>query len=420
MIRLALKNIWARKKRCGWLLAELVVVSVILWHLMDPLVVQTYVNCLPDGFDEENLYLASLSEYEPSSSRYQEEATKKEVRSENLWRIRERVSHYPGVESATFQIGHSGPGSISLITSGYSVSDSISDSIYLQHEVYFVPKSDYFTTFRYKTAGGPSVRQMDQMLVPYGKIIFTENAYPDGPSFGRKSTWPNNEEKECVASLLPVKIQMFLPPQQVKFSPSQPNDVTAIIFRLREGIEPSRFFSDFQAWANRELQLGNFFVSKITDYHSYTKNTTRGTDYDYRVNALLTGFFLFCVFFGVSGTFWMHTRNRREEIGIMKSFGATSGRMLRLFLLEGGLLTTVAVALGLLVYLQYALQAGLYSIDTKACGPLADYWFDSFTVHFLVVSAGVWLLMLLITFFGIYVPVRTISRITPTEALHEE
>ena len=61
MIRLALKNIWARKKRSGWLLAELVAVAVILCHLMDPLIVQTYVNCLPDGYEMDNLYRISFS-----------------------------------------------------------------------------------------------------------------------------------------------------------------------------------------------------------------------------------------------------------------------------------------------------------------------------------------------------------------------
>ena len=105
MIRLALKNLWARKRRNGWLMAELIVVSVILWHFADPVTVQTYVNMLPDGFDSENLYRISIQEYDPSSYRYREEAAENETRQENMWRIRDRVRNYPGVESATFQIG---------------------------------------------------------------------------------------------------------------------------------------------------------------------------------------------------------------------------------------------------------------------------------------------------------------------------
>ena len=103
MIRLALKNIWARKKRSGWLLAELVAVAIILCHLMDPLIVQTYVNSLPDGYDPENLYRVAIKEYEPVSIRFDKDAAEDEVRENNMWHIRDRVARYPGVESATFQ-----------------------------------------------------------------------------------------------------------------------------------------------------------------------------------------------------------------------------------------------------------------------------------------------------------------------------
>ena len=70
MIRLALKNLWARKRRNAWLMAELIVVSIVLWHFADPVTVQTYVNMLPDGFTSENLYRISIQEYDPSSYRY--------------------------------------------------------------------------------------------------------------------------------------------------------------------------------------------------------------------------------------------------------------------------------------------------------------------------------------------------------------
>ena len=144
MIRLALKNLWARKRRNGWLMAELIVVSLILWHFADPVTVQTYVNMLPDGFTSENLYRISIQEYDPSSYRYREEAAESETRQENMWRIRDRVRNYPGVESATFQIGGGGPGGRSYSATSSQVTEDI--SVY-HIQVDFVPKSDYFTTF---------------------------------------------------------------------------------------------------------------------------------------------------------------------------------------------------------------------------------------------------------------------------------
>lgn len=203
MIRLALKNLWARKRRNGWLMAELIVVSVILWHFADPVTVQTYVNMLPDGFDSENLYRISIQEYDPSSYRYREEAAESETRQENMWRIRDRVRNYPGVESATFQIGGGGPGGRSYTATSIQVTEDISMS---HIQVDFVPKSDYFTTFRYQTAGGPSTEQMDRMTLENGELIMTENILPDAPSFGYRYKNALGDEFKIVASVRPVKI----------------------------------------------------------------------------------------------------------------------------------------------------------------------------------------------------------------------
>lgn len=417
MIRLALKNLWARKRRNGWLMAELIVVSVILWHFADPVTVQTYVNMLPDGFDSENLYRISIQEYDPSSYRYREEAAESETRQENMWRIRDRVRNYPGVESATFQIGGGGPGGRSYSATSIQVTEDISVS---HMEVYFVPKSDYFTTFRYQTAGGPSTEQMDRMTLENGELIMTENILPDVPSFGHRYKNALGDEFKIVASVRPVKIHLNKPPQQVRFVKSGVQDVDAIIFRLHDDVDPDAFLTDFREWALRELQLGNYFVVQIESYDHYISQGYFSNTYDYEVQLLLGSFFLFCIFFGVSGSFWMQTRARREEIGILKSFGATSGKMVRLFLIEGLILTTVSVFLGAVIYLQYALHTGLYQPENTCYSPFVHYWYESFKLHYLIVSAVVWLLMVLIVSFGIYVPVRGISRIAPTEALHEE
>lgn len=417
MIRLALKNLWARKRRNGWLMAELIVVSVILWHFADPVTVQTYVNMLPDGFDSENLYRISIQEYDPSSYRYREEAAESETRQENMWRIRDRVRNYPGVESATFQIGGGGPGGRSYSATSIQVTEDISVS---HMEVYFVPKSDYFTTFRYQTAGGPSTEQMDRMTLENGELIMTENILPDVPSFGHRYKNALGDEFKIVASVRPVKIHLNKPPQQVRFVKSGVQDAEAIIFRLHDDVDPDAFLTDFREWALRELQLGNYFVVQIESYDHYISQGYFSNTYDYEVQLLLGSFFLFCIFFGVSGSFWMQTRVRREEIGILKSFGATSGKMVRLFLIEGLILTTVSVFLGAVIYLQYALHTGLYQPENTCYSPFVHYWYESFKLHYLIVSAVVWLLMVLIVSFGIYVPVRGISRIAPTEALHEE
>lgn len=418
MIRLALKNIWARKKRSGWLLAELVAVAIILCHLMDPLIVQTYVNSLPDGYDPENLYRVAIKEYEPVSIRYDKDVAEDEVREKNMWYIRDRVARYPGVESATFQVGNTTPGSLSYSVSAVWLTDSLKVSVFC---IGFVPKSDYFTTFRYQTVAGASPQQLDRMELKGREHILTETYMPDGPIFGRTlKDLLGIAEEPVVATLLPIKINMNIPPQQVQFEKRNARDAQAVVFRLRDDIDPDKFLADFREWADKELQQGNYYVSRVDPYQNFVKYSTTYVEQDCLQKMILASFFLFCIFFGVSGTFWMQTRSRCEEIGILKSFGATSGRILRLFLFEGLGLVTVAVLLGCVIYLQYALKSGLYMPQNLCCSPYVHYWFESFKEHFLIVSGVVWLLMMLIVSFGIYVPMRGISRIAPTEALHEE
>ena len=151
MIRLVFKNLWAKRKRNGWLLAELVVVSIILWHFVDPLAVQTYVNYIPDGYEKDNLYRISFSSYPRSSSLYDEEADKYKNRRLNKWRFLNMVRQYPGVESGTFQIDELGPGGSSWEELHCYFKDSVKADFFVIH---YVPQSDYFKTFRFKHAGG--------------------------------------------------------------------------------------------------------------------------------------------------------------------------------------------------------------------------------------------------------------------------
>lgn len=415
MIRLVFKNIWAKRKRNGWLLAELVVVSIILLHFVDPLAVQTYVNYLPDGYEKDNLYRISFSSYPQSSSLYDEEADKYENRRLNKWRFLNMVRQYPGVESGTFLIGGIGPGGSSWICSSCSFKDSVITDLF---QIHYVPQSDYFKTFRFKHAGGLSIAEMDS-LGYQEQPIMTEGALDDGLVLGRSFTNAYDKSRRIIATVQPVKVRPEQVPQQAMFK-QVPLDNSDIIFRIREGIDADEFLSEFRPWALTKLKAGNFFVVDVTTYEDYVKLTRVWPDYDYRINMILMSFFLFCMFFGVSGAFWMQTRSRREEIGIMKSFGATSGKVIRLFLAEGIVLATVAVIVGSLIYLQYAMRKGLFMPEAMNVGLSTHYWYEDFKLHFAVIMGLVWLLTIFVVSIGIYVPARGLSRISATDALHDE
>ena len=118
------------------------------------------------------------------------------------------------------------------------------------------------------------------------------------------------------------------------------------------------------------------------------------------------GFCLNSLCLGVSGTFWMQTRIRREEVGIMKSFGARSVYIIRMLLGEGIVLSTLATLTGCLIYLQYALKEGLYTNMWNEQEILPIYWVNRFPLHFLGVSLIVWIILLIVVSIGIYIPAR--------------
>lgn len=60
MFKLIWKNLWARRRKNGWLLAELILVSIISWVVLDPVIVVTHDRNIPLGYDAERLCLISL------------------------------------------------------------------------------------------------------------------------------------------------------------------------------------------------------------------------------------------------------------------------------------------------------------------------------------------------------------------------
>lgn len=214
-----------------------------------------------------------------------------------------------------------------------------------------------------------------------------------------------------------------MPVATVPVSPN--NSGNSLLVRVRDGVDESDFLPAFTEWARKQLRAGNYYVRGVQTYEDIIEKDMKEVHQHFRVRSILGVFFLFCLFLGVTGTFWMQTRSRREEIGIMKSFGATRNTVMRIFLIEGFVLTTLAVAVACFLYLQYALKEGLYNPLPNSGNNLnilggARFWFEHFQQHFTVISLLTWVLLLVVVCIGIYLPARGICRIPPTDALREE
>ena len=74
MFTLILKTLWARRRRNGWLLAELILVAVLSWIIFDPVIVVTYDRHLPLGYDADRLCMVSVAALQPQASGYDDQA----------------------------------------------------------------------------------------------------------------------------------------------------------------------------------------------------------------------------------------------------------------------------------------------------------------------------------------------------------
>ena len=71
MWKLILKNLWSRRRRNGWLLAELILVAILSWYIFDPVMVVTYERHLPLGYDADRLCMVCFLRRLPGMSHKQ-------------------------------------------------------------------------------------------------------------------------------------------------------------------------------------------------------------------------------------------------------------------------------------------------------------------------------------------------------------
>ena len=135
------------------------------------------------------------------------------------------------------------------------------------------------------------------------------------------------------------------------------------------------------------------------------------------VNIILAVFFLINLALGVTGAFWLQTRSRREEVGIMLSYGAAPGNICRLLMGEAAILASFAWLVGCLIYLQYGLAEGNWYEQGYVVPSL---WINNFWLHYIVVSLIVYIIIIVVVLLGVFIPAYKISRIPPTEALRDE
>ena len=88
---------------------------------------------------------------------------------------------------------------------------------------------------------------------------------------------------------------------------------------------------------------------------------------------------------------------------------------------ESVVLATLAFIIGDILYLQYALKAGFNNGYTNNNAyNVIDTWVTHFGEHFAVISAIVYIIIIICVVVGTWIPAARVSRISTVDSLREE
>lgn len=431
MWKLILKNLWSRRRRNGWLLAELILVAILSWYIFDPVMVVTYERHLPLGYDADRLCMVSVGMLPQEAPGYEPQAADSASLMQTYLNLVDRARQHPDVEQATPVLSFVYPGAMGTGTSSFiAEGDSVAHTALF---IEFLPHTHFFETYGFQSGKGSMSAAQLSDLDNGDYYIMTEDLLEGmfrTHIYRNQRCWKVNGTDTCYTAVKgTVKSCKYLSdkrPVPIVFMPLQNPDILSsldnmrIVVRLKEGVRMERFLHDFRPWMLRQIRIGNLYARELQSYDEI--NAARefsDSTVLYRRSLSIALFFLVNLCLGVIGTFWMQTRTRREEVGVMLSYGATPHRIRLLLLGEGTALTTLATFIGCFIYLQYAFSEGL-NTGSSLMEAVTPSWVDNFGLHFFLVSLMVYVILLLVVWIGIYIPARRISSISPTEALRDE
>lgn len=440
MIKIIFKNLWHRRAQNGWLFAELIIVTILAWEIIDPVAVSISDRNEPLGYDADRLVNLSFISLPENAAEYKAEEADSASNVANSAKIARYLESLPEVESACFAgydpILNSSSNSWEQLQSGNPAVDTLVKNII---SVQYEPDSKFFETMGIESASGsPSPEELSRYNAGRREVIVTEDYarlfWPDENALGKKFVSVSRDGLDTtyttiVGVVKGLRYQSILRSRCLIFNQDRYFDYNtdfdefAYTVRLAPGVDPKQFVADFGPERRSQLSIGNFRLNKIATQQALINNVefTYGVASNRKIKMILCSFFLINLILGTVGCFWLQTRRRVSETGVLRSFGALKSQIVKMLIGESVVLATTAFIIGDLLYLQYALKEGfdLGFVNNMALNVI-DNWVSNFWEHFGIVSLIVYALIIICVIIGTLLPALKLSRINPVDALRDE
>lgn len=414
MSRKLLKQIRNEWTANVWLALELLVVSVVLWFIMDQFYVNYRIATTPLGYDVEHCYKLSFNDVTDKNPSYIPNRTSEEELAD-IKEILNRMQHHPIVEAASIS-NNSHPYNGS--NSGAQVwHDTIMSSGYCIRR-WVTP--DFVRVFRYQGTRGETPEQLAQMLrerkflvsdrlfrhhgvsatdlvgekfcVEDSTVVFELGAALVGPRYYEYNTFDDTEILNMENESWNWGINEFC----IRVKPEMDKDVVETLMGEAESL----------------FHVGNKLLVNVTSFDDIRRAFNQSQKNSVMYMKVGLGFLLLNVFLGLFGTFWFRTQQRVSEIAIRKSMGASRWDISRRLISEGLLLLLIVTPFAFIIdcILTY-FEFNAYYEDNSfpgIIGRVALCAAVSATLIAVMIVAGIWF------------PATKAEKINPAIALKDE
>ncbi len=434
MIKLIFKTLWARRTRNAWIMLELVIVTIIMWLMVDRVVVNSYIHSRDLGYDEDLLFTVELDEYKPANPAYDEAQGNQGARQENIMRILQRLRQIPGVEAAT--IANS---SMRFNGSGFSINAlEAADSV---HEAYvtkisFYPGTDFFSTFGVKSRDGVTPYVEPDNLAG-GSIITTTAAkavFPntspigqriydfDATEYGGSTNIIADVVGDVICFSNAARSLAYFESSQINNSPSD----YILVARKAAGVSDKEMLSALRD-ALPQLKSGMVYTHNPQPYSSMRDSVEHEQQVSIGLSYAVMVFFMVNICLALIATFYVQIRSRSRDAGIMRAYGFRKGTLELMMIAEGWILTVLSWIIGTGLFFMIGLQENFTNDKFVSAANLSlkffkiynPMWYDDLLTRCVVLGSISLLILLVIVTIGIWLPARKIAHANPVDTIRD-
>lgn len=397
-----------------WLALELLVVSVVLWYIIDMLYCSLATYNEPRGFDTGHCYLIEMGVLTDKSPDYKSGTDW----HDDILTLAERLRHRPEVEA------------VSLSQNSYPYNGSNSTDP-VQYDTLRSPgwtirrlvTPDFVRVFRYRGAQGETPEQLAEMLRK-GEFLASDNLYR---RYGIRMTSLVGKDFHLFGDTT-YSFRLGAALQNVRYSDFQQarssysfvynieqldrgfiNPDNELCVRVKENMDKD-FIARLKADSESQYRIGNIYIADIRSFTDIRRSYQQSMMNELRNYTVGMAFLMLNIFLGLLGTFWFRTQQRRGEIALHKAMGATDGAVFGRLMSEG-------------MFLLLAVTVPAVVIDIVLAHFELNSWRNGTTLEWprmAFCAAATFVLIAAMIGIGIGIPARRAMKVQPAEALHDE